>query len=334
MTRARSVAVIGAGMAGLACARALADAGIAVTVFEKSRGTGGRMSTRRRDEAAWDHGAQYFTARDPAFRAEVGEWVRQGHAARWEPRLAVLGSAKQPDTSEQPERFVGAPRMTSPAAHLAQGLTVLTEHTVAQLERDAGAWRIVTAEHGTHGPFDAVALANPAPQARRLLLPVSPALAGSAASVTMQPCWAAMLRYESSISLPFDGAFVNEGPLRWVARNSAKPGRAGAEAWVLHASAEWSVAYLEAAAEEAGALLVEAFRALGAPQPAGWSAHRWRFSLAETPLDVECLWDPGVRVGACGDWVLGGRVEGAWLSGRHLARRIADFRSGEAPPGR
>lgn len=334
MSGARSVAVIGAGIAGLSCARALTDAGIAVTVFEKSRGTGGRMSTRRRDEAAWDHGAQYFTARDPEFRAQVDEWVRQGHAARWEPRVAVLGAGARPDTSESPERFVGTPRMTSPAAHLAQGLAILTEHTVAQLERDAGAWRIVTTEHGPLGPFDAIALANPAPQARRLLQPVSPALADSAASVTMQPCWAAMLRYESVISLPFDGAFIHEGPLRWVARNSAKPGRTGAEAWVLHASAEWSLAHLEAGAEEAGPLLVEAFRALGAPQPAEWSAHRWRFSLAGTPLGVDCLWDPDGRIGACGDWVLGGRVEGAWLGGRHLARRIAGLRRPEVAPGR
>ncbi len=334
MSRARSVAVIGAGIAGLSCARALDDAGLTVTVFEKSRGTGGRMSTRRRDEAAWDHGAQYFTARDPEFRAQVDEWVRQGHAARWEPRVAVLGAGAQRDASEPPERFVGAPRMTSPAAHLAHGLTVLTEHTVARLEPDGEAWRIVTTEHGAHGAFDAIALANPSPQARRLLLPVSPALADSAASVTMQPCWAAMLRYESVISLPFDGAFINEGPLRWVARNSAKRGRTGAEAWVLHASAEWSLAHLEAAAEEAGPLLVEAFRALGAPQPAAWSAHRWRFSLAGTPLGVDCLWDPAVRVGACGDWVLGGRVEGAWLSGRHLARRIAGLRTPEGAPGR
>lgn len=334
MIRPRSVAVIGAGIAGLACARALDDAGLAVTAFEKSRGTGGRMSTRRRDEAAWDHGAQYFTARDPAFRAQVDEWVRQGHAAVWQPRVAVLGPERQLGASEPPERFVGAPRMTSPAAHLAQGLTVLTEHTVAQLERDGEAWRIATTEHGTHGPFDAVALANPAPQARRLLLPVAPALADSAASITMQPCWAAMLRYESSIPLAFDGAFVNEGPLRWVARNSAKPGRTGAEAWVLHASAEWSIAHLEAPADEAGPLLVEAFRALGAPEPTAWSAHRWRFSLAETPLGVDCLWDPDVHVGACGDWVLGGRVEGAWLSGRHLARRIAEFRNRDVAPGR
>lgn len=324
MSRAGSVAVIGAGIAGLSCARALADAGLTVTVFEKSRGTGGRMSTRRRDEAQWDHGAQYFTARDPEFHATVQRWVQAGHAAPWAPRLAVLGPGSLPGGGESPARFVGAPRMTAPAAFLAQGLTVLTEHTVAQLERDAQAWRIVTTEHGAHGPFEAVALANPAPQARRLLQPVSARLAEAAGSVVMQPCWAAMLRYDAPLPLPFDGAFVNEGPLRWVARNTAKPGRTGHEAWVLHASPEWSLAHLEETAEAAGAALVEAFRALGAPAPAAGSGHRWRYSLAEQPLEVDCLWEAESKLGACGDWVLGGRVEGAWLSGRHLARRVAE----------
>ena len=83
-------AVIGAGIAGLSCARALAASGVHVTVFDKSRGSGGRMSTRRGEGWACDHGAQYFTARDPLFQAELARWQAAGVAARWQPRLTVF----------------------------------------------------------------------------------------------------------------------------------------------------------------------------------------------------------------------------------------------------
>lgn len=338
------VAVIGAGIAGLSCARALADAGIAVTVFEKSRGIGGRMSTRRRDGWSCDHGAQYFTARDPGFQQQVAAWVSEGLAAPWRPRIAVLGGGPQPEGHESPVRFVGSPRMTAPATSLAAGLCVLTEKTVSRLERTAAGWRLQVTDGNAPGAigsgsaapaaahaasdgapiaFSAVAVAIPSPQCKRLLADIAPEIAAAAARTPMQPCWAAMLTFDRPVALPYDAAFVHEGPLRWVARNSAKPGRTGDEAWLLHASAQWSVAQLEAKPEAAGAALAEAFRAWGAPQPASWSGHRWLYALAGEPLDVDCLWDSGLHLGACGDWVLGGRVEGAWVSGQHLAARIA-----------
>jgi renalase len=69
----RAVAVIGAGFAGLTAARELANAGLAVTIIEKSAGLGGRMATRHTSSLAFDHGAQYFAARVPEFVALVSQ---------------------------------------------------------------------------------------------------------------------------------------------------------------------------------------------------------------------------------------------------------------------
>ena len=103
------VAVIGAGLAGLSCATALRAAGLDVQVFDKSRGPAGRMSTRRGEGWSCDHGAQYFTARDPRFQAEVAAWEAAGVAAPWAPRLAVLGGTggHRPDAGLR--RWVGVP---------------------------------------------------------------------------------------------------------------------------------------------------------------------------------------------------------------------------------
>ncbi|MCZ2406107.1 MAG: FAD-dependent oxidoreductase [Burkholderiales bacterium] len=332
-------AVVGAGMAGLACAQALAAAGWAVDVFDKSRGPAGRMSTRRGDGAPqpWqcDHGAQYFTARDPAFRAQVQHWQHAGVAALWPARFARHDGQGFEPLHTPLERFVGVPRMTTPVAHGWQQLgaaqaphgpvQLRLQATVQALAPGAAGWSIACAEPGLQSaPYRAVLLALPAPQAVPLLRPVAPAGAALAASARMRGCWAVMVRCPAPVPLPCDGAFINTGLLRWVARDSSKPGRGGPETWLLHATAHWSEAHLEDAAEDVTAALLRAFAALGGPDPAcvQATAHRWRYADTEAPLTAGCWWDADAGLGLCGDWLHGGKVEGAWLSGRALARCV------------
>jgi renalase len=358
------VAVVGLGIAGLACARALTEAGLEVVCFDKSRGLSGRMATRRGDAGQFDHGAQYFTARDPRFAATLRQWLEQGVVARWTPRLAVFDAAGGPPRVDARagdvdaggtglERFVGTPTMTAPARQMADGLRINHGCTVRGLRRGPAGWRLDmddTKVVGTHDgsatdgdsivakpgrSFDAVVLALPAPQATALLdASRSDANAQElddiselARSARMRGCWAAMVSCAASLGLPFDAAFVNAGPLRWVARDSSKPGRPGGERWVLHANADWSEAHLEQPAVEVAAQLLHAFAALGAPvlESAGPApgitvlAHRWRYADSHPPLDRRFEWDGRAAVGLCGDWLHGGRVEGAWLSGNSLA---------------
>ena len=327
----QTIAVIGAGLAGLSCAQALLQAGHTVHVFDKARGPSGRMSTRRAedDNGPWqcDHGAQYFTARDPAFRAEVARWQQAGVAALWDARLASFDGTAWSNPATPLERFVGTPRMTSPAAwlvqHLGEPALAQWQTTVQRLDHSEGGWTITSAEHGPHSPrYSAVLLAVPAPQAVPLLAPVSPAGAAIAASARMRGSWAVMLRYASPVALPWEGAFINTGPLRWVARDSSKPGRSGQETWLLHASPEWSEAHIEDSAEAVTTALLTAFAALGGPAPLAATAHRWRYADTEPALTQGSWWDAQMRLGLCGDWLHGGKVEGAWLSGRALAQQV------------
>ncbi|GAA4408612.1 NAD(P)/FAD-dependent oxidoreductase [Quisquiliibacterium transsilvanicum] len=346
---ARRVAIVGAGLSGLACARALLEAGATPRLFEKSRGVAGRMSTRRGEGWQCDNGAQYFTARDPAFRAEVGRWLDAGVAQRWQPRLRAFGpgaAVRVPD--ESLERFVGVPGMTAPARRLAEGLPVEISCTVDALAREAGSWRLRCAERGwIDERFDAVLLAVPAPQAAALLAGAadsgrtSPSVSGGAVApdaivraaaaletlsrtARMRACWALMLRYPARLELDFDAAFVNEGPLRWVARDAGKPGRAGPETWLLHAEAQWSEEHVDESPERVAPILVDAFKRLGGATPAAWTAHRWRFADTAAPLAAGCVWNREAGLGLCGDWLAGGKVEGAWASGRALALAVLD----------
>jgi hypothetical protein len=325
------IAVVGAGLAGLSCAQALLQAGHTVHVFDKSRGPSGRMSTRRAEDESgpWqcDHGAQYFTARDPAFRAEVARWQQAGVAALWNARLASFDGNAWSTPATPLERFVGTPRMTSPAAwlvqHLGEPALAQWQTTVQRLDHTEGGWSLTSAEHGLHSPrYSAVLLAVPAPQAVPLLAAVAPAGAALAASARMRGSWAVMLRYASPVALPWEGAFINTGPLRWVARDSSKPGRTGQETWLLHASPEWSEAHIEDSAEAVTTALLTAFAALGGPAPLAATAHRWRYADTEPALTQGSWWDAQMRLGLCGDWLHGGKVDGAWLSGRALAQQV------------
>ncbi len=330
------VAVIGAGISGLACARTLSDHGFPVTVLEKSRGVGGRMATRRTAEGPrFDHGAQYFTARENIFHRYVTSWMHDGLVTPWRGRVVVLEHGNIQDKPSDSERFVAVPGMNALCKHLATGLDVRLKTLVAPLRRLHDQWQVVSHDGTALGDFDAVIVSAPAQQTAALLAAV-PEIALVAGRQEMQGCWAVMLAFTTSLGLDFDGAFVHGSPLSWIARNSSKPLReTQPETWVLHASADWTRARSEDPSESVEPELREAFwQAVGVPEmPSCYrSAHRWRFALPPEPLADRCLFDSDLRVGACGDWCAGPRVEGAFLSGIAAAGRVMGLLKLGEPP--
>jgi photolyase PhrII len=326
--RRLSIAVVGAGMSGLAAARALSDQNQQVTLFEKSHGYGGRVATRHFARSGYtdqnaDHGAQYFTIRDPRFRRRVLSWSERGLVARWPGRIDVADGQRILPTDREQERWVGVPGMNALGGMLAADLNVKLQTNVAPPRRDAGGWLLHDEQHNPLGHFDRVLIAAPAPQAARMLVSAQD-LANQAATIRYAPCWAVMVAFDSALDLGWEGLFVNQGPLRWIANNSSKPGRSG-HVFVLHAHADWTQQHLETDKEAVIAALLAAFAAMiGQPLPkVVWSeSHRWLYSLADNLLAKDCLWAPSLGIGACGDWCGGARVEGAWLSGEALAGRV------------
>jgi photolyase PhrII len=321
-----TVAVIGAGISGLMCARTLADHGFPVAVFEKSRGVGGRMATRRTDDGLhFDHGAQYFTARDGRFRRYVKSWMQDGIVEPWRAPIVVMQNGMIREEKMETDRFVAAPRMNAICRHISSGLDIRFQTRVGPLEKTGDSWRVATDDGTSLGTFDVVVVSAPAGQTAELL-EASPALAVRARGTEMRGCWAVMLAFRQSLGLEFGGAFIHGSPLSWIARNGSKPGRsAQPETWVLHASPEWSHAHLEESAETVEERLIcEFWKAVRRPasEPLYRSAHRWRFALPPTPLSDSCLFDAKMQVAACGDWCGGPRVEGAFLSGMSAAGRV------------
>ena len=329
------VAVIGAGIAGTACARTLADHGVTVTILEKSRGPGGRISTRRGDAGAFDHGAQYFSVRDARFGDRVRDWVEQGVVARWDGRFAEV-DADGVRPLDAPPRFVGVPGMGALCGHLASGVAIETSTRVQDLLCTDHGWMATTpcADGSLRalGPFDVVLSTAPAPQSSEMLAVAAPALAAIARAADMRTMWSLMLSSTSPIALSFDHARVlDDGcPLAWISRISSKPGRVqdGRDRWVLLARDAWSVAHLEDSADSVAAELAAAFSALCArlsvalPALDHLSAHRWRHALPARADGGSSAFDAERGIGIAGDWMRGPRVEDAYLSGVSLAGRV------------
>ncbi len=329
-------AVIGAGLAGLTCARELQRQGVQVRVFDKARGPGGRMATRRSEVGRFDHGAQYFTARDPGFAAFVDEQIGAGRVEPWKGRLVALDAGTATPAGGATTRYVATPRMSALPRALGEGLDLECARRIAEVRRAGHAWLLHDKQGGAIGPFARVVVATPAEQAVPLLAG-SPPLAERAARAVSAPCLAVMLGLAAPLDVGFDAAFVENSAIGWVAREGGKPGRDVGERWVVHASADWSQAHLEEAPDDFVPSLLEAFaHALGRDLPPVTHAvgHRWRFARVTTPLDEDCLLDEAIGLGACGDWCGGDRVEAAWRSGRALADRLLAADAAETPGSR
>jgi predicted NAD/FAD-dependent oxidoreductase len=297
-------------MAGLACAARLAAAGVRPAIFDKGRRPSGRLAGRVIEVGglayAFDYGAQYMTARAPAFVDRVRAWAHAGVAAPW----PAAGA----------DAWVGTPSMDAPLAAMADPLGVRWSAQVERIERGAAGWSLWIGEVA-EGPFDELILALPAEQTQAIAAAASPALATLAQRHRSQPCWTALLAFDRAMSAP--PLLGGDGVIDVAVRNPAKPGRADGEAWTVHADAGWSARHLEAPREAIAGRLAEALAARlpGLPAPVHATAHRWRYARSAA-AGLGHWRDEAAGLTACGDWLIAPRVESAWLSGTEAAEAI------------
>ena len=316
----KRVAIIGAGIAGLSCARELQSHGLSADVYEKSRGPSGRMSTRRTPDWSADHGAQYFTARDPHFIQEVENWIKTGSAAIWKPKLKVYEAGVWRNSNSDEIRYVGTPNMNSPGKHLAEELSIQYEATISQMQRKSGKWHLQCNEIGDIPTlYDFVVLAIPAPQASVLIKDLDDRASRITATGQMKACWTMMAHLPHQLTTDFDAAFINQEIISWICQNRSKPMRQS-NLWTIHGNPSWSQENVEISKEDAQDQMLKCLTSLGFNcEDAEISMHRWRYASGGLQNPMNFLLLPDIGLGLCGDWLNGGRVEGAWLSGHELA---------------
>lgn len=319
----RSLAIIGSGLAGLTVAHKARESGLDVTVFEKSRGPGGRLSSKRvQPDQTVDMGAQFFTVRTPQFRTFLEQAVGGTHYDVWDAHLLYESQPGVDAPFHEQTRYVGIPRMTAISRALADPLDVVAESRVIQVWREEQGWMLARQGETTAGPFDGLVITAPPEQARELLAGNEPAQ-HQLAPFSMLPCWALALCFEQPLELGFDGIQLKHPVLGWVACNSTKPGRDSSAGhwWVIHANSQWSADHAQREPNEIGAAMLKSFqdRFGVAAEPSQMLTHRWLYARPDSNNgEPGCLSLLDQRLGLCGDWLAGGRVEGAFSSAMAL----------------
>lgn len=302
-----TIGIIGAGMAGAWLANQLDAAGHDVVVFEKSRGFGGRMATRRLDDITFDHGAQFFTARTSAFQKVLE--THHDIVETWTPNVATLGAVTKPFKRPWFEpHYVGVPSMGALCKRLLGDIPVELNFEVRELQPKDSGW-VVLNQDGVQRELGWVISTAPAEQTQNLTrAPLD--------DVIYTPCFALMAYLEQPPS--FDAAVIRGSALDWLAVPSSRPARLATPGIVAHATPEWSIQHYDHDREHVANLLATAVRELGIYVKEIAALHRWRYARVAQPHS-EPFWIAAQhRLAACGDWGLGPNVEDAFTSADQL----------------
>ena len=329
VTVIRRVAIVGSGLAGLTAAILLQSHGHDVTVFEKSRGPGGRLAAKRVNGSSVDIGAQYFTARNPDFLPFLARNAGPDSFAKWHGRFGFQAPTGDWWAFPEEPRYVGQPRMTAITRALSVHVPVEAETRVGKLARREDGWFLEASGGRDLGEFHQVIITAPPAQARALLADSGLGFLAEQLNDAVSrvlPCWAVAAHFPECPWPDHEGMRCQHPALDWVANNSSKPGRNGqGQWWVMHASSAWSQQHLDTAPDRVAGKLVDAFRELtGYPgMPDEMLSHRWLYARSDGGGQPGHLWFEENGIGLAGDWLSGGRVEGAFNSATGLVQAMA-----------
>ncbi len=322
-----NIAIIGAGLSGLTLAEKLAGEAD-ITIFEKARGIGGRMSTRYANEFQFDHGVQFFTARSKSFQAFLRPFIEQNIVQEWKPKIITLEAGKKPYKRDWFEpHYTATPKMNMLCKAIAKNHDVRIKTEIDTLHKDSKGWFLSDKNSVNYGPFDWVISTAPAPQTAKLL-PTEFARHTDIADVAMQGCYSLMLGFSEGLDLNWNTAKVKNSPIGSITVNSSKPSRDSDYSLLVQTTNEWAETHIDYDQDDVREALIQEVERLlerNVGDASYISLHRWRYANTVTGEDSESaahFIDQALNLAACGDWCIEGDVESGYLSAISLAKAV------------
>jgi renalase len=325
--RVTNIAIIGAGLSGLTAADMLkkhAD----ITIFEKSRGVSGRMSTRRAEPYFFDHGAQYFTASTIPFQNFIQPMVDNGVIQRWNARYIKFDEKKiieREDWAQAEPRYVGVPGMNAVGKYLASDLDIKLNTRIINLQKNTK-WNLKDEQGNLFEDYDWVISTAPAAQTA-VLCPENFQYLDVVKDVQMRACFSLMLGFIEHLPLDFEVAHITNSDLAWLAVNSHKPGRNGHYTLLATSSEDYADAHIDDDRDEViRYLCAETSRIIDydVAVAAIKTVHGWRYAHNANKEKLPVLIDHNLQLAVCGDWCVGGRVEAAFTAANNLVEKIIE----------
>lgn len=323
----QNIAIIGAGIAGLSLANMLNDV-VNIEVFEKSRGYGGRVATRHNEDFMFDHGAQFFTAKNEKFKKFIQPLIDKEIVGIWNAKFVEIDEDKityKKDWNSHYPHYVGIPKMNEICKHLSNNIETKLNVEVKRIAKSNNdKWQLFDSDSNHLGNFDWIICSAPAFQAQKLL-PLEFAHHDKLRSIKMLGCYALMLSFKNKLNVDWDAALVKNSNLSWISFNSSKPARNSSNAVVALASNSWADENIEADLEIVKTEMLNSLSQIvkfSDQDLLGCNIHRWKYANIGKNDQFEYLLDQDKKLAVIGDWCIKGRIESAFISADQLYNQI------------
>ena len=326
------IAIIGAGMTAMSIAQNL-EKNINITIFEKSKGVGGRMSLRREGPYEFDHGAQFFTAKSKEFINFISPLKEKKVIKQWNARFAEFKNNKlvrKIDWDQEYPHYVGSPGMNSISKYLSKDLNIKLNTRIYKITKSKNnGWQLYDHNSKNLGYFDWVISTAPAIQSSEIL-PKEFKYHKDLLDKKMKGCFSLMLGFKEALPLTWDAALIREADISWISVNSSKPDRNKSFSLLVHSTNNWAENHLSDNKNEVISYLIsETSRVIGhdVREADHTDIHAWRYANIEKQSEIKPFIDYENKLISCGDWLIQGRIESAFRSGLIVAKEITKILS-------
>lgn len=322
-----SIAVIGAGVTGLTVGHFLKDFA-AVTLFERSYRAGGRVSTQYTSSHSFDHGAQFFTAKTPAFKAFISPLIFQGVVKSWEADFVEIRHQKifkKRRWGLEYPHYVGCPDMSSLGRYLSKDLNIIFDKNIVSTQSLNNNWLLTDQSGPIDNHYDWLVLTIPPEQAAQIVSNEI-RIINEINNYHMKSCFSLMLSLKSDVKIPFQSALVHDQDISWISLNSSKPERGKLLSLVVHSTNQWADEHLQDQEDQVISYLfgqLNQILNIDTDSVIEKKLHRWRYANIAKSNQRAFLLDEKNKIAICGDWLIQGRVEAAFTSGLKLSQSLS-----------